>query len=95
MSERSVVLFNPRDLVLRAARRLGLGTVVVIEPDAPAPPDGYAEVVLRCSWLSDLDSALDQLAPLAPTCLAAFGFGEIGGAAAAVASERFGWPGNT
>jgi hypothetical protein len=95
MPEQFVVLFNPRDLVLRAARRLELGTVVVIEHDAPAPPEGSVDRLLRCAWLSDIELALTQLAPLASSCVAAFGFGEIGCRAAAAASERFGWPGNS
>ncbi|HEY0168546.1 MAG TPA: ATP-grasp domain-containing protein [Jatrophihabitans sp.] len=95
MSERAVVLFNPRDLVLRAARRLGLDTVVVIQQEAPTPPGEYVDELLRCEWLTDLDAALAQLAPLASSCVGAFGFGEIGSYAAAVANERFHWPGNT
>jgi biotin carboxylase len=90
----TAVLLNPRDLVVSAARKLGLSLLVVADPEAPLP-DNAPEPVLRSPWISDLDQLVEQLRALdLPAPVSCFGFGELGSAASAIVNERLGWPGN-
>ncbi|WP_328456924.1 MULTISPECIES: ATP-grasp domain-containing protein [unclassified Amycolatopsis] len=89
----TVVLLNPRDLVIDAARRLGLSMVVVPAPDGPDPGD-VPGLVFRSPWTTDPGALVTRLRELdLPGPVACFGFGELGCSAAAVVNERLGWPG--
>ncbi len=88
------MLLNPRDLVVRAARKLGVGTVLVVLPDAPEP-DAVPGPVIRTPWHIDpaeLIGTLRALELAGP--VSCFGFGEIGCAVSAVVNRELGWPGN-
>lgn len=90
----TVVLLNPRDLVVTAAHTLGLSVIVVADPQAPLPANA-PEPVLRSPWITDPDHLVDQLRALElPAPVSCFGFGELGSAASALVNERLGWPGN-
>jgi len=89
-----VVLLNPRDLVIRAARSLGLAMIVAPSPEAPDPIDPPGPV-LRSPWTTGIEDLVSQLRAMdLPGRATCFGFGEIGCRASAAVNERMGWPGS-
>ncbi|SED08660.1 Biotin carboxylase [Amycolatopsis tolypomycina] len=89
----TVVLLNPRDLVVDAARRLGLTVVVVLAPGG-ADPGPVPGLLLHSPWTTDPGGLVARLRELdLPGPVSCFGFGEAGSSVAAVVNERLGWPG--
>ncbi|MBE8517360.1 ATP-grasp domain-containing protein [Amycolatopsis sp. H6(2020)] len=90
----TAVLLNPRDLVVEAAKRLGLSMVICPAPEAPEP-EGAPGPVLRSPWTTDVDGLVERLRELGlPAPVTCFGFGELGCSVSAVVNERMGWPGS-
>ncbi|WP_269856774.1 ATP-grasp domain-containing protein [Streptomyces sp. RPT161] len=90
----TAVLLNPRDLVIRAAHRLGVSTVIATVPGGPEPV-GASGPVLRTPWHIDPGELIDELRALElPAPVSCFGFGELGCAVSAVVNRELGWPGN-
>ncbi len=90
----TVVLLNPRDLVITTALELGFSVVLAADP-ALKVPDGLPLPVIRTPWTEDPADLVGRLRRRElPGPASCFGFGELSSTVAALVNRELGWPGN-